>query len=293
MKNFILFVLLCSYTITSLGQVSLQYSLKKGDVFEIKQHANQIITQELDGASHEITNVIQGVLSFTVTGVEKNQYKISLSFKDLNLKMDSSIQGTIMDVKALEIEEGDMQSKIFNSLLNSPVEMTLAKNGDILNVIGGDSLVSKMTAASGLADEFSINLMRKSLEKEFGSKALSDSYKQMTFIYPDKAIKKGDSWKNQYTGKLTAENTWVLEDYSKENALINGTSAVSMNLVEPGTTMTLTGTQQTKITTNIISGFIETMIVTSITKGTSTVAQMNNQEIPTTIESTTTYELIK
>ena len=43
--------------------------------------------------------------------------------------------------------------------------MTLAKNGDIIEVQGGDSLVNKMANASGLEDEFSLNMMKKVLGK--------------------------------------------------------------------------------------------------------------------------------
>ena len=53
-----------------------------------------------------------------------------------------------------------------------------------------------MTEASGLKDEFSLKMMKRSLQKEFGSEALSQSYKQMTYIYPEKRVKIGDSWKN-------------------------------------------------------------------------------------------------
>lgn len=281
------------YGTVLFGQTTLQYNLNEGDVFTVRQAAQQVITQELDGASHEITNNIHGILEFKVIGEKDDTYEIELTFKDLNLNMTSSIQGELMNVDANEIIEGDMQSKIFNSLLNSPVHITLARTGDILNVKGGDSLVSKMADASGLEDEFSLNLMKKSLEKEFGSEALSNSYKQMTFIYPTTELKVGDSWENEYTGKLTAKNIWTLDEMTGENAVISGKSDIIMDVREPATSMMLTGTQQTAIITNLDSGFIQKMTVEGLSEGTSTVTQMGNQEIPTTIKSTITYELIK
>jgi len=180
---------------TLLGQSRIQYNLSLDDVFTIKQDANQIITQEIDGATHEITNMLQGILEFRVKGDTNNTYAINVMFKDLNLKMTSSIQGELMNVKAKDFEEDDAQSKIFNSLLDVPIQIILARTGDILEVSGGDSLVSIMAKASGLEDEFSLNMMKKSLEKEFGSEALSNSYKQLTFLYPDTSIEVGDSWK--------------------------------------------------------------------------------------------------
>lgn len=287
----LLFLLFCNTTI--FGQTTLEYSLSEGSVFMIKQNATQVITQELDGAKHELTNTIDGILEFRVLAQQEDSYQIALTFKDLNLLMTSSIQGELMNVKAKEVSEDDVQSQIFNSLLNNPVQMTLSKTGDIIEVIGGDSLVVKMANASGLKDDFSKNMMKKSLEKEFGSEALSNNYKQMTFIYSEKKVNVGDTWENEYSGKLNAKNTWTLDGVTETNATITGKADVIMNIAEPTTTMKLNGTQETKITTDILSGFIIKMQVEGFSEGTSTMTQMGELEIPTSIKSTITYELIK
>lgn len=278
---------------TLLGQSRIQYNLSLDDVFTIKQDANQIITQEIDGATHEITNMLQGILEFRVKGDTNNTYAINVMFKDLNLKMTSSIQGELMNVKAKDFEEDDAQSKIFNSLLDVPIQIILARTGDILEVSGGDSLVSIMAKASGLEDEFSLNMMKKSLEKEFGSEALSNSYKQLTFLYPDTSIEVGDSWKNEYTGKLQAQNTWTLNEITEASANIEGKALVVMDVVEPSSTMKLNGTQNSSVITDITTGFVKKMTVHGLAEGFTTLTQMGDQEIPTTIKSTIIYELIE
>lgn len=274
------------------GQITLQYNLKKNEIYVIKQEAQQVITQELEGASHVLTNNIDGVLEFKVIEEGQNEYNIQLTFKDLNMKMTSNLQGELMNVKAQEVVEGDMQSMMFNSLLGNPVNMTLSKNGAILEVSGGDSLVTKMVNTAGLEDEFTVNMMKKSLEKEFGSEALSDSYEQMTFIYSDEPVEEGDTWQNEYTGKLNAKNTWTLTETTDHNAKIRGSADVIMNVEEPAVTMNLNGTQTTEITTDIDSGFILKMSVEGTSEGNSTMVQLGDQEIPTNIKSTITYELI-
>ncbi|MDB4292131.1 DUF6263 family protein [Maribacter sp.] len=274
------------------AQTTLAYTLKKDDVFTIRQDAEQIITQTMDGTAHEITNNINGILEFKVIDELEDNYHIAMRFKDLNLRMTSNIQGELMNVHAKEIVEGDLQSKIFNSLLEIPVELTLAKNGDIINISGGDSLIIKMAEASGIENEFQMNMMKKSLEKEFGSEALSNSYKQMTFIYPKNKVNIGDSWENEYTGKLNAKNTWTLGAIAAEGATISGTADIVMNVEDDATNMKLSGTQQTKITTDSSSGFVRLMTVEGQAEGISTMAQLGDTEIPTTVSSTITYKLI-
>ncbi len=274
------------------SQTTLGYDLKKDEVFTIQQDAEQVITQNMDGAVHEIRNSINGVIEFKVIGETGGNFEIALRFKDLNMKMTSSIQGELMNVKAKEVEEGDMQSEMFHSLLDIPVTMTLSKTGAIIEVIGGDSLVLKMAEASGIEDEFSLNMMKKSLEKEFGSEALSNSYEQMTFIYPSEGVKIGDTWENEYVGKLTAKNLWTLTAVSDTDAEISGSADVVMEVSEPTTSMTLNGEQQTTVTTDRNSGFVKTMTVEGLAEGSATMAQLGDQIIPTKIKSTVTYQLI-
>lgn len=281
------------FGMTLCGQTVLGYHLKKGDVFKVKQQAEQVITQELEGASHVLTNNLDGILEFTVIDTHEDNYTIALEFKDLNLLMKSSIQGELMNVRAREVSEEDIQSKMFNSLLDQPVEMVLSKTGDILEVRGGDSLVTRMANSSGLDDEFSKNLMKKSLENEFGSKALSNSYKQMTFIYSADQVNIGDTWQNEYSGKLNAHNTWTLKALEEKQLRISGEARINMDIEEQATTMKLEGVQTTEITANHESGFIELMQVASEASGYSTMAQLGDQEIPTTIVSTITYERIE
>ncbi len=292
MKHFAYFLVCYLYSSLLFGQTTLQYNFSKGDVFKVKQEAQQIITQELDGTSHEITNTINGILEFKVASELEESYIIELTFKDLNLTMSSNIQGNLMNVNAKEVIEGDMQSQIFNSLLNNTVLLTLTRTGDILGVTGGDSLVAKMAEASGIQDEFSLDMMKKSLESEFGSNALSNSYKQMTYFYPTEAMAVGDSWENNYEGKLSAKNSWTLNKVTDKNASITGKADIVMAINEPATTMALTGTQETTIITDLLTGFILNMKVDGISEGTSTIVQMGDQQITTILKSTITYQLI-
>lgn len=290
-----LFFLLFFFVISALGygQEKLEYNLSKGDVYKVKQIARQDITQELEGATHELTNDIRGILEFEVTDKTDDTYAIDIVIRDLLMTMTSSLQGVIMDVNAAEIDTANVQSRIFNSLLNKPVHMVMRKNGDILEVKGGDSLVAGMVKASGLKEAFAVNMLTSSLKNEFGTEALSDSYKQMTFIYPEVKVGIGDTWENNYSGKLSAKNSWHLDTMAEGKAVISGKATVMMKIEEPATTMVLDGTQSTLVTTDLSTGFILNMKVEGFSEGYSTLAQMNGQKIPTTITSLVTYELIQ
>lgn len=275
-----------------LGQTALQYTLNSGDVFTVRQEAVQQITQEMEGSVQEITNSIKGIVEFKVIGIKEEGYEIAVSFRELNLHMQSNLEGVLLDVIASDPRADDLQSRIFNSLLHVPIHLILDRRGDVLRVTGGDSLVARMAAASGVEDPFTLEVMKKSLERDFGSEALSNSYEQMTFIYPKSAIRIGDSWENSYQGKISARNRWTLDAISDGKARIHGNSSVQMNLEEATSSMHLTGDRITEVSTELATGFLIAMKVESNSEGLATWSQIADEAIPTTIKSTITYKRI-
>jgi hypothetical protein len=288
------FSLLCLLLVCnlSLGQTQLQYNLRKGEVFTIKQEAVQKITQEMEGNTHEITSSLEGVLEFRVLSAGVSSYEMAVEFKDLRLYMYSSSEGELLDINASEIEEGDVQAKIFNSLLNVPIHIVLDRSGKILKVQGGDSLVDRMAAASGVEDGFTLDLMRESLGRDFGTEALTNSYEQITFIYPTRKISIGDSWDNEYEGKVSSSNHWTLDSVKGGHATIRGKAEVNMDLQEAAASMSLKGNRKTELSADLVSGFLLVMKVESHSRGYSAIRELGSGSIPTIVNSTITYKRI-
>lgn len=275
-----------------MGQDTLGYQLRKGDVFTVEQKAEQHISQSLDDTSHELTNRVSGVIQFRVLEQKDSTYLLEFMFNDLIFKIESSLQGVLLDVHAAEPRAGDAQAAIFNGLLNIPVQMELGRRGKILDVVGGEQMITTVLEQSGLPEGFSRSVMKKSLEEQYGSEALAESYEQMTYFYPRKPVSKNDGWSNRFEGKLEAENTWKLDSLTTERTYISGMANILIKSDEPSNSMHLKGTQQTTLIADRKSGFIREMSVRSEAEGISTAAQMGAVEIPTTINSIVTYRLI-
>lgn len=273
-------------------QEVLAYHLRPGDLFTVEEQAEQLITQQMEGSEHRITNRISARLQFKVVGKRDSTYLLDFEFKDLVFTIVSNLQGELLNIRAQELDPADVQSRLFNSLLNTPIRMELSSRGEILRVEGGDSLVSRMLASTGLEDGFAKDLIRHSLEREYGSQALADSYEQLTYFYPSGCVQVGDHWNNSFQGKLEASNTWTLDSLLPDRALISGEAAIRMNTEESGTSMVLEGTQHTRIKTDRPSGIISRMTVQSDAEGISTLAQSGTRGIPTHISNRISYTLI-
>ncbi|WP_340076858.1 DUF6263 family protein [Leptobacterium sp. I13] len=283
--------LVFSHTIAAQGV--LQYNLKKDDTFKIYQHANQLITQDINGMIQEVTNDFSGIIQLVVSDTSKNGYIIEMTYLDLKLKMSSNLEGLLMDVNAKDTIRNSIETKMFNAMLNHPVVINMAKTGDILSVTKADKLIDRMLDATDIEDEFTLSVMRASLETNYSSDSLSESFKQMTYFYSGQTIAVNDSWTNTYTGKLATENIWQLKSWNKEEASLTASADAIMKTEQMGVSMHLTGQQKTAVTIDATSGFLNEMTVEGTFNGNSVIALIGDDEIPTTITSKTTFQRIK
>jgi hypothetical protein len=119
-----------------------------------------------------------------------------------------------------------------------------------------------------------------------------ESLQQFTFIYPEVKVKVNQTWTNNYTGPVNAENTWKLVSYSKDAIVLSANSTVVMETKDDSVIMKLTGNQQTEATSSASSGFIKMMEVNQETEGATIVPEIDNNEIPTSLTSKITYKLL-
>ncbi|WP_417195851.1 DUF6263 family protein [Bizionia sp.] len=283
----LLFTLLGSNT---NAQTQLQYKLKIGDSMAVHQKANQKITQDIDGTTHEMTNILESKFVLAVKTVTDSSYILDFTYKLFKLQSNSNLYGEIMSINTdAPIEKGDTEAAIFSGLTQSKLKIELLKTGDIISVRGTTRLINNMMKHAGIEDEFTKQIMIEEMKKEFGSQSLSDSFEQFTFIYPLNKVAVNDSWENFYSGEMEAKNTWTLKAL-RPTIDILGTAQVSLESEEENYNMILKGEQKTLISADIKTGIVKTMSVTSKTQGNTVSLQNNSVKIPTTINSVTTYK---
>lgn len=293
LMRILLFIALFSKSIYAQN-ILLHYNLKVGDSIKVYQKANQDIVQEFNGTKHELKNVLEGEYTFVVTQKTDSLYTIVFTFDRFKLLTSSNLSGEIVNVDTNnEVSDLDVEGKIFAGMVGAKLKMEMYRTGKIKSVTGTEKMITNMVNNAGVTDEFTKQLMVETMKKEFGNKSLANSFEQMTYIYPRKKVSVGDTWSNNYIGKLNAKNIWKLEGVNEKTFTLSGKSDVKMHTSDDNVTMTLQGNQQTNITTGKQNGFVKNMSVNLTAKGISTMEQMKDTEIPTTITSITTYKTIK
>ncbi|OUS01919.1 hypothetical protein A9Q86_04520 [Flavobacteriales bacterium 33_180_T64] len=296
MKSYLMWFLVVFLTTTSLitAQNNLSYRLKIGDQFTVYQLASQDIVQDMNGSKHEIKNKIEGDYTFVIEGVSDSLYDIRFKFDRFKMTASSNLVGEIMSINTTDsISDDDIEGKIFSQLVTTDLSMKMYKNGKIKSIEGSKALIDNMINAAGDFDEFTKELMRESMKKEFSNKSLAQSFEQMTYIYPSEIIKKGESWTNAFEGELAAKNTWTLNNITEDDIIITGKSTIIFKNSDSDVEMNLTGDMTSSITTSLENGFVKHMSSKSVATGNSIMHNMNDTKVPTTITSNITYKIEK
>lgn len=287
-------VFLCVFVSScpSIAQETLRYSLKKGDTFTILQEASQEIIQELPESSQIIHNEISGVLHFEVVNSTTDTYTLEISFKKFSMRMTSPTLGEMMSLDT-DIASNTFEHNMFVGMLDKPMQLVMRSTGEITHIINGNAIIEGMLDNLTDLDDNTRTLLKTQLEKDWKAEVLSESFEQMTFLYPVDPQKIGDSWENFYAGegKVEAKNTWTLKSSNEDTRTLSAQADIKMNLSTDVVELQLTGNQSSQVTTLSKSGFIKTLIVQSIATGDSVMLQAPDVIIPTTINSLTTYTL--
>jgi len=296
MKLFITKILVAFIATTNIlsAQTDLAYNLKVGDEFKVHQVANQDIVQDMNGQKHEMKNLLEGDFTFIVQSASDSVYGIKFKFDRFKMISTSNLMGELFNVNTENpVKEDDIQAKIFAQLVKTDLSMVMYTNGKIKSVEGSEALINNMINAAGDFDDFTKELMKESMKKEFSNESLAISFEQMTYIYPSSRVSNGDTWKNKFEGELSSENTWTLSNINKDDVDIKGISTITFKTSDDDIDMNLTGDMTSDLITSLETGFVKTMSTQSVAKGNSILHNMNDLEVPTSITSNITYKVEK
>ncbi|MDY8137218.1 DUF6263 family protein [Aquimarina sp. 2201CG5-10] len=293
-KQALLLVLLFFVSMIVFAQKQLKYNLTTEDSFIIHQNTTQHITQTLPYGEQVVTNEIGGDMFFNVVKVQEDSISIEMQYKSLKMKMSSPSLGDLMTVDtSVTPDSTDIQALIFQGLVDAPVTFTMLRTGKIVSFNGAENLISSMLKSAKITEPNMVDVIRASLDGQWGDETLINNFEQMIYVYGNNTSSKGDTWQNQYTGDLSAKNTWKIEAIDNEKAQLVGDATIEMNTTNKDISMALTGTQESIMSIDPQTGLITEAKVSGSCKGDSIMTVSPDTKIPTSITYTNNYKTSK
>ena len=291
--KFILTLIAClSFAAASIAQqYDLHLNLTKGQHYVQSMVMNLVMNQSIAGQDINVTTKMQFDFDQEVKSItKKGDFVLESSYSHIIINADAMGQETTYDSKVKDnsgSEAVKTYSQTFGKIIGKKFLVTLSPKGKVLEIKGLKEILSTLEKAS------SDPATQKIIEGTFDEKKMTSNFESAYHIFPETAVKVGDSW----TQKSTIESVfpvemntgYTLKEVSNGIARITATGNISMkndDLEVSGVKMKtdLAGTYDGTYDLDIATGISTKALISMPVKGTMSVMGM---EFPVTVNSST------
>jgi len=167
----------------------LRQNYPTGYQYDFSITSDQIIKQKIDGQDMHLTQNIGTDYTFNVTEGHNGEKDIKVTYNRIFMK--SVAMGTTMSYSS--DDQDSTKKNPFSGLKGASFFMTVTPTGAIKTVAGIDKMLDNM-ASKMTADTSQVKQIKTALAKQFSTEVVKQTMESSFKIYPDRAVKIGDSW---------------------------------------------------------------------------------------------------
>jgi len=300
-KIFNTLLLFIALTACQGKKIDMALHLEKGKEYSQNHNSQATVVQDINGLQMNVLMLIKGGMSCVVVAVNPHDYDLEVKYTNLSMTMELPSQGKI-EFSSNDAHEQDIFSTLLSKMIGKTFNVTMAKNGKILEVKNIESLIES------LFEEYTTHIpeeqlaqIKEQITKAYGAEAFKGNIEMTSAIFPDKPVNKGDTWTittNLQSGIAALITTeYELADFDSTYAIITGNSVIKtedtdIEANDMPVKYDVTGSMISEIKINKETGWIVEANIKQEIKGDAYV-QGNSQlpngiKIPMIMETTTT-----
>jgi hypothetical protein len=287
-----------SLTIAS-AQIKLSYKPKKGSTYEHKSEMTMSIKQNVMGQEINMEMEMDVTYLMEIKSKTSQETHVQLTYKDFVYIVSSPMMSMGYDSKNPVENPSEMDimlDKMFRNVAGSTFTLVINPDGSVKSVSGMDAIREKILKSISGDGQLAQQIAGQMVGQQFDDQSMKSTFDHSFKIYPDRAVKAGDSWnsKNATVMSGMAANittTYTLKEVSKKKADVVLSSEVEML---PSETMEgkITGTQTGTMLLDTDTGISSISEITQNMKGAVTTMGMEI-EMEINSKSKITTKLIK
>ncbi|MES2829482.1 MAG: DUF6263 family protein [Bacteroidota bacterium] len=160
--------------------------LTAGQKYQQKMVTKITTSQTIQGRKISSTVITEALNNFEVLELKDTIYNLNVSYESISAKMEVDGQVTPMMKSPV--------SDLFDKMKGKQYQMKMSNTGRVVETVGADSLFANLTKSlPGLTEEIKAKIA-KSFVKTYGDSAIKKNSFQNASLYPNRAIKEGDTW---------------------------------------------------------------------------------------------------
>ena len=251
-----LFLMLCVNV--AFAQVKLSFNPETGKKFEYKMEAVQNIKQNVMGQEMPMETEMNSTYLMEIKDKTSREIRTQMTYEGFTFLVSSPMMNVKYDSKKPIDNPSDMDEmfeKIFSTLIGKPFTVVYAPDGSVKSVSGMGAIIENMIGSVS-ADGQAAAQIGVQMSQQFSDESMKNMFGQSFHIYPDNAVKVGESWNMENSMSMNNMNIGIktkntLREVNSNRAIIAVTGEVDMDMGEGKFTGMQTGTMIVDITTGL------------------------------------------
>ncbi|GGH11277.1 hypothetical protein GCM10007422_30390 [Pedobacter zeae] len=167
----------------------LRQNYPVGNKYNFSFISDQMINQKISGRNVHSTQTIETDYTFDITEAHNGDKDIKVTYNRSFMK--STAMGNAMTLNS--DDQDSTKNNPFRGIKGASFFMTVGPNGGIKTVAGIDKMLDNMSQRMS-KDTGQVKQIKNALSKQFNNEVVKQTMESSFKIYPDKAVKIGDSW---------------------------------------------------------------------------------------------------
>ena len=210
--------------------VEMKLNLQKGKTYTYSTKTNMNMDMQMMGKQVNTVGNVDFAFKMQVENVDaEHNYHFTSSYDAIRFKMNAMGMDMGYDSKNVGDTVGEnmmsgMLRKVFGSMVGKSFHMIMTPKGEVLKVEGLKDLVESMESSINISEQMRAS-MKKQMEQSFNEDQIKQSFAQGFYIYPDKALKVGDSWNKNFDKdmnniKMNQDVTFTVKDINSSTVVL-------------------------------------------------------------------------
>jgi hypothetical protein len=167
----------------------LRQNYPTGYKYDFSITSDQIINQKIGGQDVHLNQNIGTDYTFDITEGHNGEKDVKVTYNKIFIR--SVAMGNTMTYNS--DDQDSTKKNPFSGFKGASFYMTVTPNGGIKTVAGIDKMLDNM-AARMTKDTSQVKQIKNALSKQFSNEVVKQTMESSFKIYPDRAVKIGDSW---------------------------------------------------------------------------------------------------
>jgi hypothetical protein len=252
------FIIGICVSIYSQAQTKLSFNPEVGKTYQFTTKTTQTGNATISGQSIPLNTIVD--MSFDMKTMSKtpDEIRMQYSYKNISLILNTSVITLKVDTQnpsAVSSEQEKTLSQLLGKMVNKSFDIVFKPDGSVVSLNGLNSIMKEMLSS---LPNSSNSQTSTSLLESLNDETMKKMFEQTFKMYPEQAVKRGDSWSGSASISVSSiksdvQNTYILKNVKGDIAFIDVSSNFSMGPVA-GIEMDLKGNQVGAIEMDIKTG---------------------------------------